>query len=230
MSQDPATERGGFRLPLALRVFLLFALLIGLALGSAVWITQRQGALIADQAVDRTLAASVGVQTESTQRRLEELQLKLQVISSETAFLQYLNDASGAGLGLGGEAGDSGSISDLLKERQATFGFDLGIVLDPKGQVLTRTDETEAFATSLSGDPFVEGVLKELKPVSGFWRRKDQLYQAAIMPLAQDRDLIGYLLLADKVGNELGQKVAGVSGADVAYLLPKDTAPIVIGT
>ena len=123
MSQAQVTEQGGFRLSLALRVFLLFALLMGLALGSAIFITQRQGALIADQAVDRTLGASGGVQSEFTQRRLEELQLKLQVISSETAFLQYLNDASGAGLGLGREAGDSSSIADLLKERQGTFGF-----------------------------------------------------------------------------------------------------------
>ena len=103
-------------------------------------------------------------------------------------------------------------------------------MLDPKGQVLARTDETEAYATSLGGDRFVESALKDLKPISGFWRRGDQLYQAAIMPLAQDRDLIGYLLLAQKVGNELGQKVSGVSGADVAYLLPTDNAPIVIGT
>jgi hypothetical protein len=49
------------------------------------------------------------------------------------------------------------------------------------------------------------------------------------MPLAQDRDLIGYLLLATRSATSSAEG-RGVSGADVAYLLPTDKAPIVIGT
>ncbi|HSS06163.1 MAG TPA: protein kinase, partial [Rhodanobacteraceae bacterium] len=33
-------------------------------------------------------------------------------------------------------------------------------------------------------------------PFSGYWRQGDKLYQAAVIPLAQDQDLVGFLLVA----------------------------------
>jgi len=229
-SPAPATEPVVLRVPLALRIFMLFAILIGLALGSVIWITQRKGAEIADQSVSRTMTLSASTQSEFTQRRLEDLQLKLQVIASDTAFLQYVNESTGAALGLGSERSDGASLEDLLQERKQTFGFDLAILLNPKGEVLVRTDESEAFATTLGGDRFVEAALAGPSSISGFWRRNNVLFQAAIMPLSQDQDLIGFLMLADRVGDALGKAVGSASGADVAYLLPTDRVPIVIGS
>ena len=65
------TEGSGFRVPLAIRIFLLFVLLIGLVVGAAAWVAQRQSARIADAAVQRALAASAVVQDEVAARRRE---------------------------------------------------------------------------------------------------------------------------------------------------------------
>src|SRR5687767_8103275 len=131
----PATA--GSRMPLAWRIFLLFAVLIVLALGAALAVTWRQGERISGQAVERALGASVEVQREFTQRRLEEAQLKAQLIANDPAFVNYVADAQGDGLGLGDVAAtDESSIIDLLRERQEQYGFDLGVVLDAEGRLL----------------------------------------------------------------------------------------------
>jgi serine/threonine-protein kinase len=226
---EPAV--GGWRLPLALRIFLLFALLLAAAIGAAVFITWREGQRIADEAIQRALATSAEVQTELTQRRLEEVQLKVALIGNDPAAKQYVSAAQGGGLGLGNEGlTDTGSIDDLLRERQEQYGFDLGIVLDTEGGVLSRTDSEEAVDQSLAGDPFVEPVLRDLSAVSGFWRFDGKLYQAAMLPLDQDQDLIGFLLVALQVDDELAARVGKASGADVAFVLPGGDSVGVIGT
>ena len=97
------TEGSGFRVPLAIRIFLLFVLLIGLVVGAAAWVAQRQSARIADAAVQRALAASAEVQDELTARRLEEVELKAQLIGNDPATPRYVSAATGGGLGLGTE-------------------------------------------------------------------------------------------------------------------------------
>jgi eukaryotic-like serine/threonine-protein kinase len=171
------------------------------------------------------------VQTELAQRRLEEVQLKVELVGRNPDTVKYVSEAQGGGLGLGDETGvDQASINDLLDERRETYGFDLGVVLDAEGKVLARTDQREAFDQSFAGDPFFEPVLRELTPVSGFWRHDDKLYQAALMPLDQDQDLVGFLLIALEVNDALGQRVGRASGSDVAYLLPVGERTEIIGT
>lgn len=222
-----------WRPSLATSIFLLFALLLGLGLGAAVFVTWREGQKLADEAVQRELDTSAQVQAELAQRRLEEVQLKVELVGRNADTVKYVSEAQGGGLGLGDETGvgvDQASINDLLDERRETYGFDLGIVLDAEGKVLARTDQREAFDQSFAGDPFVEPVLKELTPVSGYWRQENKLYQAALMPLDQDGDLVGFLLIALEVNDGLGQRVGKASGSDIAYLLPVGDRTEVIGT
>ncbi|HVF34187.1 MAG TPA: HAMP domain-containing protein, partial [Candidatus Saccharimonadia bacterium] len=228
----PAPPPPGRRMPLAWRIFLLFAVLIVLALGTAVFVAYRQGQRIADEAVERALGASVEVQSEFTQRRLEEAQLKSQLIAADPAFVNYVSNAQGGGLGLGDtDVADAGSIVDLLRERQEQYTFDLGVVLDAEGKLLARTDQSEPIESTLGGDPFVAPVLEALTPVSGYWRDGEKLYQAAIMPLDQNEDLVGFLIVALEVNDALGAKIGKVSGADVAYLLPgAEGAPVLVGS
>ena len=117
---------------------------------------------------------------------------------------------------------DTQSISDLLKERQSQFAFDLGIVIDAKGNVLGRNDQTEAFRESLADDPLVRPAIAKAAPFSGYWRQGDRLYQAAIMPLQQDQTLVGFILLAQAINNEFCQQVAKISGAQIAFWLPTE--------
>jgi eukaryotic-like serine/threonine-protein kinase len=232
---QPATEpAAGFRLPLATSIFLLFAVLLGLAIGAAIVVTNIQGTKIASQAVGAALQNSSAVQSEFAQRRKEEAELKVQLIAADASFVKYVSDAQGSGLGLGEDPAavaslDTTSITDLLRERQESFGFDVGIVLDPQGKVLARSDQTEAFEESMQGDRFVESGLKEATPISGYWRQGDRLYQAALWPLAQDQDLVGFLLVALTVDHELGARVGRASGAEIAFLLPSEQRITIAG-
>ncbi len=231
---DRRFQGGRISVPLALRLFLGMALLIALAVGAAVFITWLQGREIAGQAVDKAVNTSAAVQREFEQRRLDQLQLAVRLIAADAGFVKYIADASGLGSlpGLGGdEAGpDTGSMRDLLAERQREFGLDLAILLDASGEVLARTDENESYAVSLAQDPLVQPALQASSPISGYWRVGDRLYQAAVMPLARDQDLVGFLLVALNVNDTLSQSVAKVSGAEIAFWLPVDDGATLVAS
>lgn len=214
----------GFALPLALRFFLATAILIALALGAAVFVTYTQGQRIAADALDKAVATSDAVQREFEQHRLEQLQSNARLIAADSGFARYIGSATGSGSALPGVEGQSGpdlgSMRDLLLERQREFGFDLGILLDGQGNTLVRTDRAESVQESLADDPLVAAALHDTPPFAGYWRQRDQLFQAAIMPVVQDRDLLGYLLVAQGVTDALAQKVAQASGAQVAFRIP----------
>ena len=214
-----------FTLPLAAKFFLGTAFLIALAVAAAVIVTYLKGAEIAQSAVDDALAKSSAVQKQFEQDRLEQLQLKVQLIAADPATAKYVAQASAPSASLPGlsesRERDTQSIADLLGERKAQYGFDLGIVLDAKGTVLGRTDQTEAFAESLADDAFVQPAIAKATPFSGYWRQGDKLYQAAIMPLQQDRALAGFLLLAQRVDDALARAMAKISGGQIAFWLPR---------
>jgi serine/threonine-protein kinase len=219
---------------LVLRLFLGMVLLIAFAVGSAVFVTYVQGRQIAQQAVDKALDTSTAVQREFEQRRLDQLQLAVRLIAADANFIKYIADASGFGglPGLGGEddAPDTGSMRDLLVERQTDFGLDLGILLDADGNLLARTDELESFAESMATDPLVEPALKDGTPISGYWRQGDQLFQAAIVPLTRDQDLVGFLIVALTVSDQLSQSVAKVSSAEIAFWLPAGETAVLVAS
>jgi len=217
------------RLSLAARIFLLLALLLSAAVGTAVLISQQQGAKIANRSVERALAASSALQLEFAARQLEEVQLKIQLIAADAAFVKYIADAQGNRLGFDADA-DARSIQDLLTERKEAFGFDLGIVLDPDAEVLARSDQFEAVQENLADDPFIRSAIDPPAPISGYWRLEGKLYQAASWPLAQGNDLIGFLVLANQVDDRLSQRVGQVSQADIAFLLPQDGKVEVVGS
>lgn len=214
-----------FTLPLAAKFFLGTAFLIALAVAAAVIVTYLKGTEIGQSAVDDALAKSSAVQKQFEQDRLEQLQLKVQLIAADPATAKYVAQASAPSASLPGlsesRERDTQSIADLLGERKAQYGFDLGIVLDAKGTVLGRTDQTEAFAESLADDAFVKPAIAKAAPFSGYWRQGDKLYQAAIMPLQQDRALAGFLLLAQRVDDALARAMAKISGGQIAFWLPR---------
>jgi len=121
-------------------------------------------------------------------------------------------------------------MRDLLAERQKDFGLDLAILLDAHGEVLARTDEGDAFKSSLAQDPLVAPAMRNAAQLNRYWRQGDHLFQAAIVPLAQDQNLAGFLLVALAVDDELARSVAQVSGAQTAFLLSLDDGPTVIAT
>jgi serine/threonine-protein kinase len=224
MADIDAPPRRAFSLPLAIKFFLGCAFLIALAVGAAVVVTYLKGVQVAARAVDSALATSSGVQKEFEQNRLEQLQLKVQLFAADPGTAKYVAQVGGTSSSLPGLSDgadrDSLSITDLLKERSTQYGFDLGIVLDAKGNVLGRSDQTEAFRESLADDPLVRPAVEKAAPFSGYWRQDDKLYQAAVMPLQQDQTLVGFVLLAQTVNDELCRQVAKTSEAQIAFWIP----------
>ena len=231
------TETGrfqrGYALPLALRLFLGIALLIVFAIVAAVVLTQVQGRRIADRAVGKALDTSAGVQREFAQRRLEQVQMAARLIAADADFVKYIGDAGSSetlpGLGDAG-APDTGSMRDLLGERAREFALDLAVLLDAGGNVLASSDEAEAFERSMADDPLVAAALRDTAPFSGYWRQGDRLLQAAVVPLAQRQDLVGFLLVALDVDDSLASSIAQVAGADVAYWLPGEGGPRLVAS
>lgn len=226
-------RQDGFALPLAIRFFFAMALMIVLAVAAAVVVTYVQGKRVADRAIGRTLTTSEAAQREFEQHRLEQLELSLRLVASDANFVKYIADANSTSdlPGLGGDAApDTMSMRDLLGDRQKDIGFSLGILLDGKGDVLARTDQTEAFTESLAGDALVAPALAQTQPLSGYWRLDGKLYQAAIVPLAQDQTVVGFLLLAQAVDDALARKVAQVSGAEIAFWMPLGGKPTLVAT
>src|SRR5215468_9924174 len=166
--------------PLAVKFFLGCAFLIALAVGAAVVVTYAKGDQVAAHAVDGALATSRAVQKEFEQGRLEQLQLKVQLFAADASTAKYVAQVGGSTSNLPGlsESGDrdTQSVADLLKERQGQYAFELGVVLDARGNVLGRTDQTEAFRESLADDPLVKPAIEKAAPFSGYWRQGARLY------------------------------------------------------
>jgi len=226
MADIETTPRSGFSMPLAIKFFLGSALLIGLAIAAAVVTTYIKGNLIAQNAARDALATSSAVQKEVEQSRLKQLEFRIQEIAADPSLARYVAQAGGATSNLPGlsESGDADTKSspDLLKERKEQYAFDLGIVLDGKGNVLGRSDQTEAFQETFANDPLVAPAIAKSEGISGYWRLGDKLYQAAIVPLGQDQNLVGFLLLAQAVNDEFCREMARISGAQIAFWLPVD--------
>jgi eukaryotic-like serine/threonine-protein kinase len=223
----------GFRLPLAFGIFAICAGLIIIVVAATLFITWSQGRKIADDNVRRSLDTSASVQDEFRLARLELLQTTIQNIAEDTSVKAYFESAVvDSELGLGDDPMLTGEVSlqDLLAERQQQYQFDLGIFMDASGSVVARTDETEAIEQNLSGDLFINASIERAKPISGYWRQQDVLYQAAIMPIIRDENLLGFLLLAREVNDEFASKVGKVSGADIAYVVVKNEAPMLFAS
>lgn len=228
------------RLPLSIRIFLVLFLLVLMAVAAAVWVTVWQGRKIGEGEVLKDLSNIEAARKRFDDQVFERLQLRTNLISSDPDVAQYLNVSTTDDLGLDSEAADelglgqeeaptaapatTGSVADLLKERKEQYGFDLGIILDPDGSVLARTDQTEAFEQSLVEDPLLKGVIEDLAPAAAYWQNAGQLYQATAAPIVLDEQAVGFLLLADEVDDAAAQSLSDVSGAKVSFWTLDDKA------
>ena len=225
--------KSGFRLPLAVSIFSICAGLILIVVSATLFITWSQGRRIADDNSRRSLDTSASVQEEFRLARLELLQTTIQNIAEDTSVKSYFESSVvDSELGLGDDPMLTGGLSlqDLLAERQEQYQFDLGIFMDAEGNVAARTDESEAIEQNLSGDLFINSAIESAQPISGYWLQKDVLYQAALMPIVRDENLLGFLLLARAVNDEFATKVDKVSGADIAYVVMRNDTPMLFAS
>jgi tRNA A-37 threonylcarbamoyl transferase component Bud32/HAMP domain-containing protein len=204
---------------LATRLFFLIALLIGLAVGSAIGITYWLGLQAAQDSIDRNLNNSQSIQQYFQERDLRELELISQLIASDRAFASYVTQAL---RGSGEESIDRRSILDLLNERSTTYGFDFALVLNSDGRLLVDTQNNVQAERDLSDAPVVSQVIETYQVASGLWFRGGNVLQVAAIPLTRGRTLEGFVVIGNQVSREFMGEIARVSGTDLAYTAVRD--------
>jgi serine/threonine-protein kinase len=212
---------GGFSL--ATRIFLTTALLVLLAVGSAVAVTYLLGDRIAQQAVQDQLRSSHSMQASSQQQRFQQLQLSASLFATEPAIRVYIAEATGNQEAM---AEGVASVLDLFAERQPGMGFDFAILLDPRGRVFARSDQPGATGQDLSRQSLVAAAL-EKNQAAGVWQEEGKLYDAVAVPVVQGFALQGFVVFGYAIGGDRAAEVKRSSGTEVAFLSNTPAGPVV---
>ncbi len=205
------------KLSLGQRIFLAFSGLLVIILGLAAGITYYRGNTIAERAVIDSLENIRVIQKGFESRRFQQLELISEIFASDPYFSSYVAEATGNDLGFGGEV-DTQSIVDLLIERQQDLGFDFALVLDGAGEVIAHTENEQTIGTNLSDDVLAGKVIEALESNTGYWFRDDEIFQIAIVPLADQQDLVGFLLTGLIVDNNFVNEIKNISGSELVFL------------
>ena len=209
-------------LSLGLRVFLLSALLVVLAVGGSVLVTRALGDGVARRAVVADLTRASRAQSDFSEFRIEQLFLRASTVSEDPNFVAYVVQALADA--------DPTSVLDQLDERQRDLGFDFAIVLDADAQVLARTDLRTA-DEDLSQIPLVRDAIDSGEYSSlGIWAREDALYSAVLVPLGQSGLLEGFLLAAYRITDAYALQLRDVTGNEVVFLVDHAEGAMVAAT
>jgi serine/threonine-protein kinase len=216
-----------FRLSLGTRMFLMTSLLLVFALGSIVSTTYNVGEEVAGQSVTESIDNSLALQTYFRRLNDRELLIVLDGFASDPNFSAYVAEAVDTPED---EERDLASIEDLLSERQQDAELDFIILLDPEGKVIIHSDNPAVTGRDYSSKKFIQPVIEELTESTGIWLENDQMYQAAIMPISLDYDLIGFVIAGLVIDERLANEMKDVGGADTLFLIAKDEQLLNVAT
>ncbi len=208
------TRNTGIRL--STKMTIVAASLVIITLLISIFITLYFGNQMANESINKKLDSSQLIQQEFSTQKLRQLELVSLLMASDPAFVAYVAQTI---FDLeSGEQPDVASISDLLLERKQQYGFDLAVIATADGQQLARSDQAMAAPRDLQDMDLMAKVMVELLPTSGYWLDKERIYQAAIVPLARGRNLIGFLITGVVVDNSLTDTVANLTGTEVLVI------------
>ncbi len=203
-----------------LGVFLLCAVLILLTAGGAATVTLLRGNAAAQLSAEEALQRSDRTLIQQRQQRYQLLRYISRIFSTDELLMSYLTEAT--------RQGDPVTVLDSIEEYQNLLAFELAVVLDRNGRVLTRTDDRDASGEDLSTNPLVAVALEE-REAFGVWLQGGKLYHAAAVPLVRKFDLVGYVIVAFSINDSLALQVQRSSGAETLFLA-NSPAPEVVAT
>lgn len=212
-------KKNGFHLSLRLRVFLMTSLLLVVALGSIVTTTYQVGREVADRSVNESINNSLALQNYFRDLNDRELLIVLDGFASDPNFSAYVAEAIDTPEG---EEKDLASIEDLLAERKEDSQLDFIILLDPEGKVIVHSTNPAMTGRDFSKKKFVAPVIEELTEATGIWLENELMYQAAIMPISLDYDLIGFVIAGLAIDKNLANEMKQVGGGDTLFLIAKN--------
>lgn len=210
---------------LGTRLFLLFALLIVVSVGTAIGVTHWLSRNALDAAVNETLTNSQSVQRYFQAREQRELELISELVASDRSFVAYVSRALSSDSGV-----DSRSIADLLDERSSEHGFDFSVLLDPQGRTIVQTGGVISGTRDLSERAVVARVVENFTAASGLWIEDNNVLQVAAVPLISGRTVQGFILTGKQVSDTFISNISRVSRTDLAYVHVDQNAPSVAVT
>lgn len=213
-------KRGKRDAGVALGITLIIGLAIVLIGGSAATVTFLRGNESARQLAVEELEHSHQVLTVLRQQRFQLLRYISRIFSTDELLTSYLAEAA--------QQGDMVSVLDSIEEYQNLLTFDLAVVLDRNGRVLTRTDDPSAAGEDLSASSLLTAALEDRENRAfGVWQQGEQLYYAAAVPLVRQFDLVGYIIVAFSIGDPLALQIERMGGAETLVLASSPTGPTV---
>ncbi len=202
------------KMNLATRLFITFAILIAMSVGSAIGLTYWLGRNTVENQIDSAFITSQSVQRYFLEQKIRETELVSALIASDRAFVAYVSEA----LNVSADTPvDIRSISDLLNDRVAEYEFDFGVVLSPDGRVQVETGGVVQLGADVSQREIVTEALRSLSSASGLWIADEQVSQVAVAPLLTGRTVQAYLLTGSRVTSEFAGDLARISGIELAY-------------
>lgn len=197
---------------------IVIVLTIAAAVG-VVWQTRSA----AQQRSLQQLQVTSSVENDLQANRQQELQLRAEALARDPAFVDYVAQSLIPNPQLGG-AVDSVSISDLLKDRRK--GYDVAVVLDPRGKVIATSGVLLKDPASVQRDALVQQAVSTQMPVQGAWVDHGQLLWVTINPLMRGRTLQGLLIAATGMDKAFAIAVSRISRSDVAFVLPPSAGAV----
>ena len=92
------------------------------------------------------------------------------------------------------------------------------MVLNGDGEAIAHTDNEEIIGNDMSGDTLVGNVIESLESTTGYWFRQEGIFQVAVVPLADQEDLVGFLLTGLVVDNKFANEIKSISGSELVFL------------
>jgi eukaryotic-like serine/threonine-protein kinase len=202
------------RISLTLKIFLMAALLILIAVGGAVVISAVRSRTVADAAIDEDLKKSGPAWESFQQNRYLELQRSLAVVVNNAGTISLMST-------LVPETGrpDPATVFDTLKREQAASAkADFLVATDPKGTALARTDRPLPWAADLAGVPTITGALQG-EQTEGIWLSGGRLYDVVGAPVLEGGSrLVGAIAAGFQINDEVARNLEQLLNTQVVFL------------
>ena len=160
---------------------------------------------------------------------LRDVGARAERLAGNQAFVGYVAQAL-AGRGTPGGSIDVASVSDLLRERKAEFGFDLLAVLDLGGRVLVGTDNLTQAERDLSGDNVVATAIRDVVPAVGPWVDDGRVHLVAAVPLLRAGTVEALMFAGTRLDTAFVERIAAASATDIALVLLPPRGPQVVAS
>jgi HAMP domain-containing protein len=202
------------RFSLSIRIFLMAALLILIAVGGAVAVSAYRSRSVADAKIAEDLKKSGPAWESFQQNRYAELQRSLAVVVNNAGTISLMST-------LVPETGkpDPATVFDTLKREQASSArADFLIAVDPKGVALARTDRPLPYAADLAGVPTIAGALQG-EQTDGLWLSGGRLYDVVAAPVLEGGSrLVGVIAAGFQINDEVARNLERLLNTQVVFL------------